>query len=102
MLLFILGILDIIIGALLWVATGNPFAGSTVVIVLGIIWFFKGIWSVISGASAGFFFDFLGIFDFLAGVFLMLSFMGMSFGFVMYLAILMVIKGLYSLLMGFR
>ncbi|MFQ5647946.1 MAG: hypothetical protein ACE5FW_01805 [Candidatus Aenigmatarchaeota archaeon] len=96
MLLFVLGLVDAIVGVLLLFSSWNPLVGSGLVIALGVLWFFKGIYSILAGASSGFYLDFLGIFDLLAGVFLVLSYLGLSWGFLIYLAALMIIKGVYS------
>ena len=102
MLLFVLGILDIVIGGALWWASGGGLGGATIVIFLGAIWFLKGLWSILSAASAGFFFDILGVFDLVSGLFLSLAYFGLGFDFFIYMAILMVLKGLYSFIMGIK
>ena len=96
MLLFILGLVDIVVGVLLWFSSGSPLAASGLAITFGILWLLKGIYSIVAGASAGFYLDALGIFDLLSGIFLILSYLGLSWGFVLYLGILMIIKGVYS------
>ena len=102
MLLFVLGLLDIIIGGSLWWASGSSLAGATMVIILGIIWGLKGLWSILSAASAGFYFDILGVFDLVSGIFLTMSYIGFSFEVFFYMAILMIMKGLYSFIMGIK
>ena len=96
MLLFVLGLVDVIVGVLLWFSSGEPLIGSALAITFGILWFFKGIYSILAGAASGFYMDLLGIFDLLSGIFLVLSYLGMSWSFVLYLGILMIIKGIYS------
>ena len=102
MLLFVLGVLDIIIGGALWWAAGPGVAGATILIVLGIVWFLKGLWSILSAAAAGFFFDVLGVFDLVSGIFLSLAYLGLGFEFFWYMALLMIVKGLYSFIMGIK
>lgn len=102
MLLFVLGILDIVVGGAIWWASGGGLGGATILIFLGVVWFLKGLWSILSAASAGFFFDVLGVFDLIAGIFLMLGYLGLGFGFFIYMAILMILKGLYSFVMGIK
>ena len=96
MLLFILGVLDIIIAIIIWMSSGTPFTGNGLVMTLGIIWILKGLYSVIASAAGKFFFDFMGWLDLIGGVFLILSFYGLSFHFFFYAALLMLLKGLYS------
>lgn len=100
--LFILGILDVVVGILLWLVTGNPWVGSGIIAFFGVVWLIKGIWSFLSGAAEGFFFDVLGILDVLAAIFLGLSYFGIAFGFVVWIALLMVLKGIWSFFMGIR
>lgn len=102
MILFVLGVLDVLIGTLLWMSSGNPFTTNAVVLIFAVIWMLKGAWSILSSASVGWFFDYMGIPDLLAGMFLLFSYFGMSFGFFFYLAIIMLAKGLWSFLMGMR
>lgn len=102
MLLLILGILDIVVGGALWWSSGNALVGVAMVVVFGIIWILKGLWSILSAAADGFFFDLLGIFDLVSGVFLVLSYLNFSFGFFFYMALLMVLKGIYSFLIGMK
>jgi len=100
MFLVILGILDIIVGVVLGLATGNPFLGSSIVFGFGIIWILKGLFSIFSSMASGFYFDILGVMDLFTGIFLLLATNGIVFGFFLYLGILMVLKGLYSFVMG--
>ena len=101
MLIFILGILDMIAGGLLWMSLGGGFTGSSTIMIFAIIFILKGIFSILSGAASGFYFDVLGVMDLITGFFLLLSIWGITFGFFFYLAIAMIIKGLYSFGMGF-
>jgi len=102
MLLTILGVLDVVIGAALWMSSGSPITGSTVILVLSLLWMFKGGWSILSSAAAGWFFDYMGIPDLIAGVLLMMSYLGISFGFFFYVALIMLAKGLWSFLIGLK
>ncbi len=100
MFLIVLGVLDIIVGVLLGLATGNPFIGSGIIFAFGVIWVLKGLFSLLSSISSGFYFDVMGIMDLFTGVFLLLSTNGIVFWFFLHLGILMVLKGLYSFVMG--
>lgn len=103
MFLIVLGILDIIVGIVLLFGSGTPLTGNSITIFFAVLWFLKGLWSILTAVANGFFFDFLGVFDLIAGVFLFLSFMGIGLGrFFIYLAVLMILKGFWSILMGFK
>ncbi len=95
MLLFVLGIMDIIIAGVLWISSGTPFPGNGIVMLLGIAWLLKGLYSVLTAAAGKFFFDVLGILDLFCGLFLILSFYGLSWHFFFYAAFLLLLKGLY-------
>jgi hypothetical protein len=100
MLLVVLGILDLVIGALLVISPGGGLAGSGIVFIFAVIAIIKGIYSVLAGAGAGFYFDFLGWLDLFAGFLLLLAQWGTVFGFFLYAGILMVAKALYSIFAG--
>ena len=100
MFLVVLGALDIIVGVLLGIATGNPFLGSGFIFAFGVIWVLKGLFSVLSSVASGFYFDVMGVMDLVTGLFLLLSTNGIVFWFFLHLGILMVLKGLYSFIIG--
>jgi len=97
----ILGVLDIIVGAILCFASGSPFTGNGFVLFFTIIFFLKGLWSFLSSVSAGFFFDIMGILDLLSAILLLLSYIGIAHVFLLFIGIIMVFKGLYSIAIGF-
>jgi hypothetical protein len=90
MMLAVLGILDIVIG--LSILFRDFFAG--VVMILGLIALLKGIFSVLGGMMSGFFFDILGWIDLAAGVILLFNLSVPLFW------IVVIIKGVYSIIMG--
>lgn len=96
MLMFVLGLLDIVVAAALWMSSGTPFAGNGLVMALGILWIIKGLFSILSSAAGGWLFDYMGWPDLVAGVFLLLSYYGLGWHFLFYIALVMLIKGLYS------
>lgn len=100
MFLVVLGALDIIAGVILGLATGNPFMGSGIIFGLGVLWLLKGLFSILTSVGSGFYFDILGVMDLFTGIFLLLSTNGIVFWFFLHLGILMVLKGLYSFIMG--
>jgi len=99
-LLVILGILDIIIGAVLAFSPSVSLVASGFIMILGIIALLKSIFSIGTAAGAGFYLDILGWVDLIAALFLFMVYGGWAFGFFLYVGILMVIKGIYSFAMG--
>jgi hypothetical protein len=60
----------------------------------------KGSWSIFSSAGVGHYFDLMGWLDIVAGIILILIRMGMAFDFFYTIGICLLIKGIYSLLVG--
>ncbi len=100
MFLAILGVLDIIGGVLLGLSGFIPYVGSGFVSAFGFILIIKGIISYISGAAKGFFLDFMGILDIIAGIMLILATWGFVVFFFPYIGILLALKGIYSVIIG--
>lgn len=96
----ILGILDLILGAALAASTFADMAGNGWVIIFAVIAIVKGIYSVLTAAGAGFYFDVLGWLDLLVGALLLLVNWGIVFPFFLYIGILLILKGLYSFFVG--
>lgn len=95
--LAILGIIDLVAGVLLMFS--NNFAGVSLILLMGIIILIKALYSLGTAFAAGFYFDLLGILDLIAAVFLLLAFYGIFFHFFIYIGIMMVVKGFYSIIM---
>ncbi len=87
MLLAILGFLDILVGISLMFPNFLAF-------YLGVIALIKGISSVIGSFATGFYFDFMGFIDLIAGIMLIFGFS------IPWFWILPMIKGTYSLIVG--
>ena len=100
MFLIILGFLDICGGALLGFSLLPGVAGNPLFFWFGIVFLLKGIYSLFTAIGSGFYFDILGIMDTVSGVFLLLTLIGVTNEIFLYLGIGMVIKGIYSMLMG--
>ncbi|MBI4020227.1 MAG: hypothetical protein HY367_02760 [Candidatus Aenigmarchaeota archaeon] len=100
MLLFVLGILDLLAGVILMAAGAFPLTENGLAFMLGAIAIAKGVWSVLTAMAAGFYFDFLGIIDFFVGLFLLLSVWGFYLDFFFYVGIVAILKGLYSFFVG--
>lgn len=100
MFLAILGILDLIGGIILGLSGMIPYTENGFVFMIGIILVFKGIISYLSGAAKGFFLDFMGILDIIAGFMLIMATWGFMLFFFVYFGILMILKGTYSMLIG--
>jgi len=95
-----LGLIDLLFGIILAVSGLVDFSGSSLVFFLFILAFIKGVYSILTATAAGFYFDLLGMFDLLSGVFLFLVFSGIQFHFFVYLGIIVILKGIYSILFG--
>ncbi|MBI4175573.1 MAG: hypothetical protein HY518_00060 [Candidatus Aenigmarchaeota archaeon] len=100
MLLFLLGILDMFAGVLLMAGKVAPLTENGLVFLIGILFVLKGAWSMLAAMAAGFFFDFLGIVDIFAGLFLLLAVWNLYFDFFLYMGIVVMLKGLYSFFAG--
>jgi hypothetical protein len=100
MILAVLGILDLIGGILLGISGFVPYTGSDFVSAIGVILILKGIISYLSGAAKGFYLDFMGVLDAIAGIMLVLAATGFVVFFFTYIGILLALKGIYSVIMG--
>ena len=96
----ILGVLDIVFGAVLAAATFADLAGNGWILVFGVLAIIKGIYSVLTAAGAGFYLDVLGWLDLVVGVMLLLVYWDIVFPFFLYIGILIILKGLYSFFVG--
>lgn len=96
----ILGLLDLLLGFTLALSGIIDFTGNSLIFFLFIIAILKGVYSILTAAGAGFYFDLLGVFDLVAGIFLYLVFTGMHFHFFLYIGIIVILKGVYSILFG--
>ncbi len=100
MFLAILGMLDILGGIILAISGFIPYTGSGFVFTLGIVFIMKGIFSYLTAAAKGFFLDLMGVLDLIAGIMLVLATWGILIFFFPYIGILLIIKGVYSFVMG--
>ncbi|MBL7206749.1 MAG: hypothetical protein ISS36_04085 [Candidatus Aenigmarchaeota archaeon] len=98
MFIIILGIIDLVVG--IFLALSNNFQGSTIILYLGIIILLKALYSLGTAFGAGFYLDFLGILDLIAGILLLIVFYGIFTHFFIYIGILLALKGIYSIIMG--
>lgn len=90
-----LGILDVLVAAMIFFGLLK-----SLFLIFGIIWFVKGLWSVGSAAAGGFMFDILGWLDIAAGASLLIVLAGIEWSGFVFIAVLLFIKGVYSILMG--
>ncbi len=102
MILAILGMFDIIAGIILAVGGLPQFPGNGFVITIAAVMLIKGGWSWLSNIAdpRGLNFDPMGILDIVTGLLLIFIFSGMFFFFFAYLGILLIIKGVYSFVVG--
>lgn len=101
MFIAILGILDIIAGGLLMLNGVISLEASTFVLYLMIIMFLKSVYSIGSAVANGFFFDFMGYLDLISAILLLLAFWGISFDPFFWVGLLILVKGIYSVLVTF-
>ena len=87
MLLIVLSIIDIAVGISLIFPNALGF-------YLGIIILLKGISSIVGSFASGFFFEFMGAIDLIAGIMLLLNFS------IPWFWILPMLKGVYCLIVG--
>jgi hypothetical protein len=102
MILSILGIVDIIAGIILVVGGLPQFPGNSFVVGIAAIMIIKGLWSWISNVASpeGLNIDPMGILDILIGLLVLLVFSGVFFSFFALLGVLVIIKGVYSFVVG--
>lgn len=100
MILLVLGILDMISGSVLSLSTTFDMVGNSMVFLFAVIFIIKGLWSLLASISAGFYFDLLGLTDILASILLFLANVGLVHNFFIYIGIIVVLKGIYSFVMG--
>ncbi len=93
----VLGAIDVFAGVIL-IANGIPlYSGSGFILTFALFMFAKVVWNYLSSKRPGFF-DFL---DTLAGILLMLLFLGIANPLYAIAGTLMVLKGLYLFILGF-
>jgi uncharacterized membrane protein HdeD (DUF308 family) len=100
MLLILLSIIDLIAGGLLAFCEVFPYAGSAFVGTLGAFMLAKGAWSVLTAAAANFYMDFIGALDIVCGILLVVTTFGFSMHFFVYFAVALILKGIYSFIIG--
>lgn len=99
MILAILGLIDMVAGGMLIIGKTLGLQGSSLIFYFFVFFLVKGLYSVGTAFAAGFFMDLLGFIDLATAAFLLFSFWGLSLGFVFWVGILMVLKGMYSFVM---
>lgn len=100
MLLIFLGVLDLLAGAILALHPFLAVAGSGYIAGIAILFFLKGLYSLLTAFAVGFYFDLLGLFDIAGGVFLALLYFGVASEFFVYIGLAVLLKGIYSFVMG--
>ncbi|MBI4181889.1 MAG: hypothetical protein HY520_02895 [Candidatus Aenigmarchaeota archaeon] len=101
MIIALFGILDIIAGGALLLGTILGLPGSEFLFWFTILFFLKGLYSVGTALAAGFFMDFMGYLDLLGALFLLLLYWGIAPGWVFWIGLLILIKGVYSFIIAF-
>lgn len=101
MIIAILGILDLIAGGILILGEALSLSGSSFLFWFMALFFLKAAYSILTAWGAGFYFDLLGYLDLVAAIFMLLLFWGIWFDVVFWIGILILIKGIYSFIIGF-
>ena len=100
MILWVLGIIDIIAGSALSLGWLIPYTGNWFIGTMATVLIIKGVWSIITAAANAFFFDVIGILDLVAGLLLLFTTFGVLMHFFIYIGIALILKGFYSLVAG--
>ncbi len=103
MIITILGILDLISGAIITLGGLEAFQGNGLVLTMAMIMVIKGVWSWLNNLAQpdkGLKFDPMGILDIITGVLLYSVFSGFFLFFFAYFGIILLIKGVYSFVIG--
>ena len=94
--MFLLAIIDVIGGLLLILNSISVF--HTLLFYFGVIILVKGIWTVFGSMRKKFYFDLPGWTDTLSGVVMLLISFNWSLSFLWFLGIIILLKGLWSIL----
>ena len=94
MLMFI-SMLEVLAGGLVYF---HSFPFHQIFIYMSIFYLLKGMWSLVSSLAAGYFYDWMGALDFIAGIALLLIFYGTVLNFFWIIGIAHILKGLYCLI----
>ena len=97
MILTILGLVDVLLGGVLAASPYFSYAGVAVIGTLAIVALAKGVYSVLAGAAAGFYFDLMGWLDLIVAALLFITTFGVHFQWFFWIGILMAVKGVYSM-----
>jgi hypothetical protein len=97
MILTILGLIDVALGGVLAASPYFSYAGMAIIGTLAIIALVKGVYSVLAGVAAEFYFDLLGWLDLIVAVLLFLTTLGIHFNWFLWIGIFMAAKGVYSI-----
>ena len=102
MIIAVLGIFDILAGIILAVCGLPYFPGNGFVMTVAIIMLIKGGWSWLSNLATptGLKLDPMGILDIIGGLLLISVFSGFFTFFFAYFGIILIIKGIYSFVIG--
>ncbi len=102
MIISILGIFDIIAGIMLAVGGLPYFPGHGLVITIAAIMVVKGAWSWLNNLATptGLKLDPMGILDVISGLLLISVYLGFFMFFFAYFGIILIIKGIYSFVIG--
>ena len=94
--MFLFALVDIIGGLILISSFVSIF--KILLFYFGWIIFVKGAWTLFNSFRTHFYFDYLGLIDVICGATMLLLFFGWSLSFLWFFGILILIKGIWSIL----
>lgn len=103
MIVSVLGIIDIIAGIMLALGGLSYFHGNGLVLTFAVILVIKGVWSWLTNLAMpdkGLKIDPMGILDIISALMLFLVYSGFFQFFFTYFGIILIIKGIYSFVVG--
>jgi hypothetical protein len=92
--LIVFSILDFLGAFLLFLAIPS----SEFALAIGILLLLKGLWTIFSSVSSGFYFEFLGAIDFLAAIFLVGTYFGALSEVAWIFGLFLLLKAIYTVI----
>ena len=100
MILWVLGIIDIIAGAALALGGFFSYVNNFMIGLLALILILKGIWSVGLAAANHFYFDLIGLLDLASGILLVVATFGFFMDLFSMVGIALILEGIYTVVVG--
>ena len=100
MFIILFAIVDLIVGITLAASPYFDFTGQNLVFYAAVLGMVKGLYSVFTAMASGFMYDVIGWIDIVAGFLLLLTTWGMGSPLFLYIGVAVVLKGMYSFMVG--